>query len=229
MKNIAVILAGGTGSRFGGAVPKQFLPLEGREVIEHSLATFCSHPAIDEVVVVVHPEWRAHVQTLLERRGWDKVSAIIDGGSERWQSSWNAVCYLEGAHRTENVDQCTANVLLHDAARPWLSADTVSCVVEALEEHAAVAVAVPATDTLFRVADGCIADIPPRAEYYCAQTPQAFRLVLLADAYRLALQEPSFAATDDCGVLRRYRPDIPIRIVPGSPDNTKITHPRDLG
>lgn len=220
MKNVAIVLAAGSGSRFGGSVPKQFLPLDGREVIEHSVDTFCAHPAIDEVAVVLHPDWRAHMQALAARRGWQKLAAILDGGAERWQSTLAAVKHY--------ADHPQLNLLLHDAARPWLSADIVSRVVAALQEHQAVAVAVPATDTLFRVADGCVADIPPRADYFCAQTPQAFRLHLLADAYRLALQDPSFAATDDCGVLRRYRPDVPIHIVHGSPANTKITYPQDL-
>ena len=220
MKNIAVVLAAGSGSRFGSSVPKQFVPLKGREVIEHSLDLFDSHTAVDEVAVVLNPQWRDHFESLAARRRWTKLAAVINGGTERWQSTLAAVKHY--------ADHPQLNLLLHDAARPWLSADIVSRVVAALHEHQAVAVAVPATDTLFRVADGCVADIPPRADYFCAQTPQAFRLHLLADAYRLALQDPSFAATDDCGVLRRYRPDVPIHIVHGSPANTKITYPQDL-
>ncbi|MBP3762594.1 MAG: 2-C-methyl-D-erythritol 4-phosphate cytidylyltransferase [Bacteroidales bacterium] len=220
MKHVAVVLAGGTGSRMGGDVPKQFLQLAGREVIEHSVDVFDAHPAIDEVAVVVHPEWRRHFEALAARRRWVKLGAVIDGGAERWQSSLAAVSHYEGIE--------PLNLLLHDAARPWVTASMVSRVVEALEVHEAVAVAVPATDTLFRVEEGCIADIPPRADYYCAQTPQAFRYTLLKSAYRQARQDPAFVATDDCGVLHRYRRDVPIHIVQGAPENAKITFPNDI-
>ena len=220
MKNVAIVLAAGSGSRFGSSVPKQFVPLKGREVIEHSLDLFDSHTAVDEVAVVLNPQWRDHFEALAARRRWTKLTAILDGGAERWQSTLAAV-----RHYATHPD---CNLLLHDAARPWLSASILQRVTDALLQHQAVAVAIPATDTLFRVAHGCIADVPPRAEFFCAQTPQAFRLDLIADAYRLALQDPSFVATDDCGVLHRYRPDVHIHIVHGSPDNIKITHPLDL-
>lgn len=220
MKNIAVVLAGGTGSRIGGPVPKQFLPLGDRAVIEYSVGLFNDHPLIDEVAVVVHPDWRGHFSDLAARNRWNKLTRILDGGAERHLSTLSALRAYEGVGE--------ACILLHDAARPWLSADIVSRVVAALREHPAVAVAVPATDTLFRVCDGCIADIPPRSHYYCAQTPQAFRHDLLADAYAKALRDSHFSATDDCGVLLRYRPDIPIHIVPGAPSNVKITYPDDL-
>ena len=219
-KTVAVVLAGGTGSRVGGPVPKQFVPLGDREVIEYSIDTFCSHPSVDEVAVVVHREWRAHFEALAMRRGWSKLAAVLDGGAERWQSSLAAVRHYEG--------QGEVQLLLHDAARPWVSAETVTRVVEALESYAAVAVAVPATDTLFRVEGDRIAEIPPRSLYYHAQTPQAFRVEVLADAYRSALQDSAFCATDDCGVLLRYRPDVPIHIVEGTPENTKITFPKDI-
>lgn len=220
MKTVAVVLAGGTGSRMGGPVLKQFLPLEGREVIEHSVDTFCRHPLVDEVSVVLHHEGRAHFEALAARRGWEKLAAVLDGGAERWQSSLAAIRHYEG--------QGEVRLLLHDAARPWLADETVTRVVEALERHAAVAVAVPCTDTLFRVEGDRIAEIPVRSHYYCAQTPQAFRLEVLADAYRRAQQESAVAVTDDCGILLRYRPDVPIHIVPGHPSNKKITYPQDL-
>ncbi len=220
MNNIAVVLAGGTGSRIGGAVPKQFLPLEGREVIEYSVDAFNDHEAISEVAVVVHPEWRAHFLALAERRRWGKLKAVLDGGAERHLSTLSALRHYESL--------TDANLLLHDAARPWIGPGVITRVAAALESHEAVAVAVPATDTLFRVADGCVAAIPPRSEMYHAQTPQAFRLPLLATAFRKALADPALAATDDCGVLLRYCPGVPIHIVAGSHENTKITYPQDL-
>lgn len=234
MKNIAVILAGGTGSRMGGPVPKQFLPLAGRTVIEHSIETFCNHSAIDEVAVVIHPDWRGRMEEIVERL---KVSRIIDGGSERYMSSLNAImAYIDEPDDT--------NLLLHDAARPFVSAEIIDRVVAALKHHEAVGVAVPSTDTVWEVHPDFnsgfgvrsseyeiprfVARIPERRLMWRAQTPQAFRLPLIRDAYQRALQDPQFRATDDCGVVRKYMPGTKIVVVEGDERNIKVTTPQDL-
>ena len=233
MKNIAVILAGGTGSRMGADVPKQFLPLAGRAVIEYSIETFNSHPAIDEVAVVIHPDWRGRMEEIVERlkvKGeWLKVSRIIDGGSERYMSSLNAImAYIDEPDDT--------NLLLHDAARPMVSAEIIDRVVAAIERHEAVGVAVPSTDTVWEVhpdfdaidVGRFVARIPERRLMWRAQTPQAFRLPLIRDAYQRALQDPQFQATDDCGVVRKYMPGTKIAVVEGSERNMKVTTPQDI-
>ena len=233
MKNIAVVLAGGTGRRVGGPVPKQFMPLQGRAVIEYPIEVFCNHPSIDEVAVVVHPDWRGELQAIADRNRWPKLSKVIDGGSERYMSTLNAVmAYIDEADDT--------NLLLHDAARPWLSAETVDRVVAALQHHEAVGVAVPSTDTVWEVHPDMggdmlsgdmprfVARIPERRLMWCAQTPQAFRLPVIRDAYQRALQDPQFRATDDCGVVRRYMPEVKIAVVEGQPQNRKITFAEDL-
>jgi 2-C-methyl-D-erythritol 4-phosphate cytidylyltransferase len=241
MRNIAVILAGGTGSRMGSSVPKQFMSLAGRTVIEYSIETFCNHPVIDEVAVVVHPDWRGRMEEIVERlkvKGERlKVSRIIDGGSERYMSSLNAImAYIDEPDDT--------NLLLHDAARPFVTAEIIDRVVAALGNHEAVGVAVPSTDTVWEVhpdmsgelivnSEKCeiprfVARIPERRLMWRAQTPQAFRLPLIRDAYQRALQDPQFQATDDCGVVRKYMPDTKITVVEGSERNMKITHADDL-
>ncbi len=228
MKNIAVILAGGTGSRMGSAVPKQFLPLGNRTVIEYSIDRFCSHPAIDEVAVVIHPDWRAEFQTIVDRNRWPKLGKVVDGGSERYMSTLNALmAYIDKPDDT--------NLLLHDAARPMLSEVVIDRVIESLQHHEAVGVGVPSTDTVwevhpdFETMDGgrMIARIPERRLMWLAQTPQAFRLPLLRDAYQRALQDPQFHVTDDCGVVRRYMPGVKIAVVEGEQENIKITRPGD--
>ncbi len=241
MKNIAVILAGGTGSRMGSSVPKQFMSLAGRTVIEYSIETFCNHPAIDEVAVVVHPDWRGRMEEIVESGKWKvesgKFGKIIDGGSERYMSSLNAImAYIDEPDDT--------NLLLHDAARPFVSAEIIDRVVAALEHHEAVGVAVPSTDTVWEVhpdmsgelivkREECeiprfVARIPERRLMWRAQTPQAFRLPLIRDAYQRALQDPQFQATDDCGVVRKYMPGTKITVVEGSDRNLKVTTPQDL-
>lgn len=220
MRNIAFVLAGGSGRRMGADVPKQFLPLAGREVIEYSIDVFDAHPAIDAVGVVVHADWMQHMQAVVQRNRWGKMMPLVTGGAERYMSSLAAIGSLG-----ENDD---VNILLHDAARPLIDAATVSRVMDTLAEHRAVAVAVPSVDTMLQVADGVVAAVPKRSTLWCAQTPQAFRLPVLRDAYRKALADPSFAATDDCGVVMRYRPDVAIHVVEGLPQNFKITHPDDM-
>ena len=222
MKNIAVILAGGTGSRMGSALPKQFLDLDGSTVIEHSIEAFCSHPDIDEVAIVVHPEWMEHAKSLLKGR----ELTFIEGGSERYLSTLNAVAaYLDCPDDT--------NLIFHDAARPWISQEVISRVIQALERHEAVGVGIPSTDTVWEVrrelnGNRFIARIPERKQMWRAQTPQAFRLWVIRDAYQRALQDPQFTATDDCGVVRKYMPEMKIHVVEGEERNRKITFPEDI-
>ena len=226
--NIAVILAGGTGSRVGGDKPKQFIEIDGRTVIERCIDAFEAAPGIDEIAVVVHPQWTDHMREVAERNRWGKVKKILDGGSERYMSSLNAIAaYLDYPDDT--------NLLLHDAARPWVSQEIIAHVVESLKDHEAVAVGIPSTDTVWEVRQDFdrqlskfIARIPERKTMWRAQTPQAFRLPLIRDAYQCGLQDPQFAATDDCGVVRRYLPGTKIIIVPGEEQNRKITFREDF-
>lgn len=229
MRNIAVILAGGVGSRMGGSEPKQFLSLGGRTVIEHSIETFANHPSIDEVAVVIHPDWRGRMEEIAARGRWEKLRKIVDGGSERYMSSLNAImAYIDEPDDT--------NLLLHDAARPFMSAAIVDRVVAALERHEAVGVAVPSTDTVWEVhpdfdaveVGRFVARIPERRLMWRAQTPQAFRLPLIRDAYQRALQDPQFRTTDDCGVVRQYMPGTKITVVEGEERNMKVTTPQDI-
>ena len=244
MTNVAVILAGGTGSRVGGGLPKQLLPLaDGRSILEHSVRAFEQAACIDKIGIVMHPDYIACAEEMLLRNGWQKVSFIIAGGKERWESSVNAIREIE--RRTKNREQRMVeailqptynhpitNILLHDAARPFVSARIIEDVCKALETHEAVTVAIPATDTMYSVSetatDKIVQAIPPRATLMCAQTPQAFRLETIAAAYRYALQDPHLQATDDCGIVCTYLPNTPIYIVQGEASNRKITYKEDL-
>ena len=237
MKNIAVVLAGGVGSRMGYSLPKQFLPLSERTVIECSIDTFNEHPAIDEVAVVMHPEWREYFYTIEKRNHWEKLKKVIDGGNERYMSSINAIM----AYNDYPDD---TNLLLHDAARPWVSSEIIDRVIDALTRHEAVGVAVPSLDTIWEVHPDMsssvedirseygipryVAHIPERKIMWRAQTPQAFRLPLIRDAYQRALQDLRFHATDDCGVVRKYIPGTKICVVQGEEENRKITYRKDI-
>ena len=226
--NIAVILAGGTGSRMGLDKPKQFAYVDGRMVIERSIDAFEQAAGIDEMAVVVHPDWKAFMQSVVEKNSWHKVKRLIDGGTERYMSSLNAIAaYLDMPDDT--------NLIIHDAARPFVSQKVIARVVESLRHHEAVGVGIPSTDTVWEVRQDFdptlskfIVRIPERSTMWRAQTPQAFRLPLIRDAYQVALQDPQFRATDDCGVVRRYLPSVKVYIVEGEEQNRKITFKEDL-
>ena len=239
MRNIAVILAGGIGARVGGNTPKQLLPLaDGRSVLEHAVCAFEQSHHIDEVCIVMHPDYIAYAEQMLLANAWQKVHHIIPGGKERWESSVNAIRRLgdKAIRREANGEE--VNLLLHDAARPFVSQEIISRVCEALEQHEAVTVAIPSTDTVYEMVDGKVARIPQRSTIMRAQTPQAFRLELIAEAYAKALGVDnlnaevcavcSLPATDDCGIVHKHMPEVPIYIVEGEEQNKKITFKEDI-
>ena len=234
MTNIAVILAGGIGARVGGNTPKQLLPLQdGKSVLEHAVDAFEQSPHIQEICIVMHPDYIMHAEQMLLANAWQKVSHIIPGGKERWESSVQAIKLLGDEAKGEQ-----ANLLLHDAARPFVSQEIIARVCEALKEHEAVTVAIPSTDTVYEMVDGKVARIPNRATIMRAQTPQAFRLELIAEAYAKALgadicDVPACSAchlpaTDDCGIVHEHMPQVPIYIVEGEEQNKKITFKEDI-
>lgn len=224
--NIAIILAGGTGKRMGSDIPKQFFELDGKTVIEHSIDAFEQADGIDEITVVVHPSWMEHMKHIASNREWKKLTHILEGGEERYFSSLNAIA----AHLDYPDD---TNLIMHDAARPWITQDIICRVLKAMEEHEAVGVGVPSTDTVWEVrrelsGEHFVTRIPERKRMWRAQTPQAFRLPVIRDAYQRALQDPNFTATDDCGVVRQYMPETKIYLVEGEEQNRKITFKEDI-
>jgi len=221
MKNIAVILAGGSGKRMGAYLPKQFLKIAGTPIIEHSIAVFERHPAISEICVVIHPDFVADVKSIVSEAGFSKVDKVLCGGKERSDSSLAAISAYE--------NEQDVNLIFHDAVRPFLSQRIISDVIAGLDEGKSVAVAIPSTDTIFKLNDSkCIDSVPPREQLYRAQTPQAFSYVTVKKAYELAMKDIGFKATDDCGVVLNYLPDEAIHIVEGDEKNIKITFEQDL-
>ena len=219
--NVAVVLAGGSGRRLGGDLPKQFLRVGGRRIIEYSIDAFEKNAGIDEIAVVVNPDFVSLMGNIVSENPWSKLKHILNGGHERYDSSLSAI------KAYENVD---CNLIFHDAVRPLVSQRIISDVVSALESHKAIAVAVPATDTIVKVdsSGGMIGEILQRVQLRCQQTPQAFRHETISEAYRLAMSDASFVATDDCGIVARYLPDEKIYIVDGDDTNIKITYRKDL-
>ncbi len=218
-KNIAIILAGGKGVRLGEERPKQFLKIAGKKVIEHTLEVFEGHPDIHEVAVVSNPLHIADVEEIAKLNGFTKLKKILNGGAERYDSSLSAI----NAYKDEDV-----NLIFHDAVRPLVNHRIISDCIEALDSYNAVDVAIKTTDTIISVQDSLIRDIPNRNLLYNGQTPQAFYIETIRKAYELALQDPEFKATDDCGVVKRYLPEEKIYVVQGEQFNMKLTYKEDI-
>lgn len=222
---VAVVLGGGTGTRFGTALPKQLLVLGGKTLVEHCVSAFAGVPrsdvgqGIDEILLVMPPSYHDEAKRLVG----GQVSAIIEGGATRSDSVRNALAHLRGRY-----DEAETGVLIHDAARPLVTQRIIADCISALDEHDAIGTAVPTSDTILAVENGVISHVPPREALYRAQTPQCFRLETIARAHALAAADPAFQPTDDCGVVLRYLPGVPVHIVAGSETNLKITYPSDL-
>ncbi|MFY0680028.1 MAG: bifunctional 2-C-methyl-D-erythritol 4-phosphate cytidylyltransferase/2-C-methyl-D-erythritol 2,4-cyclodiphosphate synthase [Thalassovita sp.] len=209
MKTAALIVAAGRGTRAGAGVPKQWRALAGRQVADWTLQAFVDHPDIDTVMVVIHPD--DHAQPALARHS-DLL--ITPGGDSRDASVRRGLEALA----PHNLDA----VLIHDAARPCVSAKLISDVVTALGAAKGAAPALPVIDALWRGAEDQVQGTADRAGLFRAQTPQGFHFDTLLAAHR---SHPGGAA-DDVEVARSA--GIDVAIVQGSEDNLKITHPADF-
>ena len=221
--NIAILLAGGEGKRVGGDIPKQLRALpDGRTVLQTCIDAFSECPAIDDVWVVMHRDWISFVPQGVH---------VIEGGRERWESSYKAIQAVSRYYTDE------VNVWIHDVARPFVSQAVLLRVSEAIQTYEAVSVAVPVTDTIYQVqSSGTSADvdltlqsIPARSALMRAQTPQVFRLSLIRKAFEQAMKDlDGIQATDDAGIVLTYMPLATIHIVAGEETNRKITFRTDL-
>jgi len=214
----ALILASGTGSRASTRIPKQFIKVAGKSLLEHTIAVFENHPAIDDIHVVVPASYRELAEELLVQNSFKKIRRVLNGGESRSESSR---CGLTGMDDEDWV-------LIHDSVRPFVSHRIIDSCLTALEEYSAVDVAVPSPDTVIQVDDSkVIASIPDRSTLMLGQTPQAFHVGVIRRAHELFKDGADFPATDDCGLVVHY--DLaPIKVVDGHPHNMKVTYSEDL-
>ena len=221
MKNIAIILAGGIGSRLNAGIPKQFLKVAGLTVIEHTISTFQRHSLIDEIAIVANEAYHHKIGEYIVKNKFSKVKKILMSGAERHYSSLSAI------KAYENDEEC--NLIFHDAVRPLISSQIIDRVIIALQDYEAIDVAIPSTDTIIQVdSDNTIMGIPLRRMLRRGQTPQGFRLNTIKTAYEKALKDPDFITTDDCGVVLKYLPETKICVVEGEDSNMKLTYKEDF-
>lgn len=213
---IALVLAGGTGSRAAQGLPKQLVVLGGSTVLEQAVGTFAQHPRIDRIIVVVAADLVDQVSTLLP-----DVTVVV-GGDTRQQSA--------AAGLAQILDE-DALVLIHDAARPFVPAEVIDRCVDALATHDAVGTVLPSADTVYRIRPGQsgdqLAEVPERETVRVAQTPQGFRVALIRKAHRLAAEAGS-TVTDDCSAVLLHCPDESIALVAGDERNIKLTTAADF-
>ncbi len=218
-KVVGVILAGGSGVRFGTSTPKQFMVVRGRTIIEHTVEVFEKSEGIDEIAIVTREDYIPFVKEIVQNNSWKKVCNVLPGGKERYHSSLSAI----NAYSDEDL------LIFHDAVRPLVSQRIISDCIKALEKYNAVDVAVKTVDTIIQVDDNnCIKAVPPRPMLRNGQTPQCFRRSTIKKAYEIALSDPDFKTTDDCGVVFKYLPTEPVYVVDGDYSNIKLTNSEDL-
>jgi 2-C-methyl-D-erythritol 4-phosphate cytidylyltransferase/2-C-methyl-D-erythritol 2,4-cyclodiphosphate synthase len=213
----AIVVAGGRGDRFGGGIPKQFLEVHGRSLLQRSVDAFLASPQVDEVVVVLPP---AYVDRPREVLAFDQARVRVVAGGARRQDSVAA--------GFDAVSEACDVVLVHDAARPFVSEDLIARAVAAAGAHGAAVVALPARDTIKRSETwhGAtrIAETLPRERIHLAQTPQAFRRDVLAEA--IALGRSGIEATDEAALAEAA--GRPVVLVDGDPHNIKVTTQADV-
>ena len=213
-----VIVAAGKGTRLQSELPKPFLSIAGKPILVHTLRRFTPIEMVRRIVVVVAAARETLCQEIFHTHGpWSQPITVIHGGAERQDSVRNGLAALE--------PQCEI-VVIHDAARPFISVEAIQRSIDAAAETGSAVVATPVRDTIKRAdAQHTIRETVSRHDLWLAQTPQTFRVEVIRAAHRWA-QQRGIAGTDDATLVEQMGQ--PVRIVPGDALNFKITTPDDL-
>lgn len=217
--NVHVLIpAAGAGRRMGGDVSKQYLTLDGRPILSHTLECFERHAAIDRITLIA-PEKELDFcrDDIVVPGRFSKVANLVAGGAERQDSVRNGLRGCGAA--ADDI------VLIHDGVRPLLPAERIDALIAAVAEQGAALLAVPAKDTIKVVENGTVSSTPERSSLWLAQTPQGFRYQLIADAHEKAYKD-GYRATDDAQLAEWV--GAKVAVVEGDYRNIKITTPEDL-
>ncbi len=220
----AVILAGGTGSRMGSNdMPKQFLEIKGKPIINHTIEKFLPNPRFEKIIVLSPRKWVHHTEEIIRKyTGKTDRIAVIEGGATRNETIMNAIDYID---RNYTLDDDTV-IVTHDSVRPFLTHRIIEENIEAALRDGACDTVIPATDTIVEGDGSAITAIPDRRRMYQGQTPQSFKAKLLRDTYRSLSAQEKEILTDAAKilVLKGYQ----VSLVQGETFNIKITYPYDL-
>ena len=223
MRRLAVIFAGGSGVRMGNAIPKQFLELDGKPVLAHTLELFDRHPCIDGIYLVVNVDYVEQAPEFARRWGVSKLCGVTVGGASAQESIYNGLTYAAAREPEDSI------VLLHDGVRPYVTPEVITANVEAVEQYGSAITYTPCYETIVLSEDGAaVESIPPRSHSYTAQAPQSFRLgEILAAHARVRARPEGYAGMVDQATIC-FTLGIPIHLVPGNRGNVKITTPEDI-
>ena len=217
MGSVAVVIpAGGVGARFGGRTPKQFLRFGATPILAITVRHFATHPAVGAIVVAAPEGYVTRARRILAPVSRRTALTVVAGGRTRQDSVWLAL---------QAVPDDAQLVVVHDAVRPLITAKLVDAVVAAAATSGAAICALPVAETVKRVRGDLVESTLDRSELWAVQTPQAFRADLLREAHEKARRD-GIVGTDDAMLVERL--GHPVRVVPGLPENVKITTPEDL-
>ena len=229
----AIVLAGGSGKRFGGEIPKQYMPLCQKPVLAWSLSAFEESRADEIILVCSEKDADYCLKEIIEKYGISKCAAIAVGGENRYDSVYSglkAAAKRRGKANaeTEGDSDKTDFCLIHDGARPCIAVETINAAIEYVTTKGSCVVGVPATDTV-QVADenGNISFTPDRKRTWLAQTPQCFELNNALNSYRAAIENKDTSITDDASAVLKYGTGS-IYMLEGKAENIKITTAADL-
>ena len=220
----AVILAGGTGSRMGSAdMPKQFLEIKGKPILNHTVEKFLPNPAFEKIIVLSPRAWLGHTKEIIRKyTGMSDRIAVIEGGKTRNETIMNAIAYID-EHYT--LDDETV-IVTHDSVRPFVTHRIIEENIKTALSCGACDTVIPATDTIVEGKNNKITAIPDRRLMYQGQTPQSFKAKLLRDTYMSLSDEEKEILTDAAKILVMKGMDV--KLVQGETFNIKITYPYDL-
>lgn len=220
-----VIVAGGVGARMGANIPKQFLELNDKPILMHTLEAFLKCTQFSKIYVGIHPEWKAYFGELLEAylsEDEQKRVCPVSGGLERNETIMNVIRQIETDYGTDEPHY----IITQDGVRPFVSERLIKEHIEAVVKYDAVDTAIPAVDTIIVSQDGeTICEIPERKYLYQSQTPQSFRMDLLKELYMKLTEDEKKILTDACKICTVQK--VPVHIVAGDVSNMKITTAAD--
>jgi len=216
MKVSAIIPAAGMGIRMGSSIPKQFLLLDGKPILQHTLSVLDQCSIVNEIILVVSEKEIENARQQIQD-SYPKVAKVIVGGKERQDSVYNGL---------QNLDSKADIVVVHDGVRPFVSEELIRESVEAARDFGAAITAIPVSDTIKKVnKEGVVESTIDRSGLWRVQTPQTFQVSLLKEAFAKA-QSDNFYGTDEGSLIEYLGRDV--KVVPGSELNIKITRSEDL-
>lgn len=223
----AIVLAAGQGKRMGTSVQKQFIELDGKPLIYYPLRVFQDSEWIDEIVLVAGSGQVPYVRDeIVKRYHFDKVSAVVEGGRERYDSVWQGLKLIKRERECSHRE--AGYIFIHDGARPFVDGEIIRRGYQTVRQYSACVAGMPSKDTIKLVDEDEFAVRTPKRKYvWIVQTPQIFDETLIIEAYSRLTREECINVTDDAMVVEEMM-GVPVKLFEGSYENIKITTPDDL-